>query len=514
MNQNNQTKLILLSIGMLLGAFLPWVDVPFLGDVTPWEIMFHEEARRLPAYRFIFLAFPLTGLVILLKQMKTGSQIDIANDVLYKVPICTFGIMLLGILVESEGKAFRGLDDPGDLFKVFDIGFWMTFISSIILAFEDAAEHRALPKDRGVHTAEHFASQPISQIQSIPVSPPVAREPIFRLPNVDWSGAWNVTRTFLLKYKIHLGVALLLAGIMAVVYHVFIKADPVADGKEMAAMVCACHEDDVQRRTDSLTAFVARLHDGQFDRRQDARDALDLTLSRCDQERAHCQSEADQAYNSRYVEYAASGGEVAGIFRDTYQPLSGSCDPDHGQEREAQTEIDRLIAKIQDPLPDVVQLKKDLVGQQVTAIGVIALSDLTDKGMEILSQEQVGDHIEYLVELTLGSDAYAETRHCKMKMSYNLGDYGWQLTSSTWEEIGFTYRLYPDRYIEFPRVSGLNMTYPLDHKISWRFSDWWSTTYLTTGPNEPRVEIPTRDKYALMSLEDREVLVMFRYLAG
>lgn len=511
MNKDSLSIPLLASLGLMGGVFLPWVN-SFILQASAVEIMFHKDADALPDSRFLLLTYPVVGFLIFLNQLSSKDQIDLPRSLLYRTPIIMFGVLFIVLQVQSEGMLLKG-SDLDDLINIMGSGLWITLISSVLLALSDSfSDQQAAGGEPILRHANPLPDMPLSQTESVKI--PEIKTPSFQLPQIDWAEKWEIVKRFILKYKIYLGALVLLGALLIAVYYLFLKADPVAEGKEMAAMVCACHDEHVQRKTDTLNVFINRMKTNEFVRRQQAREALTVIVDRCDREHTQCLQHAEQTFKSRYVEYAAHDEEDAGIFMETYSTLTSNCGSDEGQLNEPRSEIDRLIAMIQDPVPDAVQLKMSLVGQQVTAIGVIALSDLADTGMEILSQEQVGDHIEYLVALTLGPDAYAETRHCKLRMSYDLGNYGWQLTSSRWEEIAFTYRIYPDRYFEFPRVAGLPMTYEIDHKLSWRFTDWWSSTYLVTGPNEPRVEIPTREKYAIKSLEDRDVRMTVRYFAG
>ena len=77
-------------------------------------------------------------------------------------------------------------------------------------------------------------------------------------------------------------------------------------------------------------------------------------------------------------------------------------------------------------------------------------------------------------------------------MSYNPSDYGWQPTSSTWEEIDLPIACIRTDTSSFP---GIRIEYDpsTDHKISYGSRTGGRPPIRTTGPNEPRVEIPTRD---------------------
>jgi uncharacterized membrane protein YccF (DUF307 family) len=305
------------------------------------------------------------------------------------------------------------------------------------------------------------------------------------------------------------GFGLLLVGITF--YKLFIKANPVGDGKKLAKLYCSCSNDLNKNNLTSMQSYLTEFDSKKFKSRTDARNSLSNILQKNQTKYSNCTQSANIKYTELLADYNAKGGRNAHTFQQTYSSISNACANTNSSDAVAlQSQIDEKIKSIIDPEPDIEKIKADLIGQEIIGWKFSYLNEY--KTAEILSSAKSNDRIEYQVKFNLIDNTTNSGEHdCEVMVVYEQSENGWYLSGVNLNYIVYINTFYPDRYVQIAPFKNCKWNADNNYKMSWKTSNWEYASETITGPDKGATTLPYSTTYFIKSLEPNEIKVRFTY---
>lgn len=330
------------------------------------------------------------------------------------------------------------------------------------------------------------------------------------LPKVNWDATFEKTKNFLSKYKV---ILLSSAGVLIaflVVYNLFIKDDPVKDGKNLAKNYCNCSEELNKNNLVSMQAYYDEFDNKKFKTKIEARNSLNNVMQENQTKYNSCTQAADVKYKERLVDYNSKGGQNIYTFEQTYSSIISACNSNNNSDIVSlQNKIDEKIKTIVDPEPDIEKIKADLIGQEIPGWKFSYLNEYKDA--QILNITRSGDRIEYQVKFNLIDNNAKSEPECEAMVIYLQSEYGWSFSGVNMNYITYTNTFYPDQYVQITPLPNCTWNAENNYRISWKTSNWEYAGETITGPDQGAVTLPSSNTYFIKSLEDHEIKVKFTY---
>ena len=128
---DRKTVTIILGLALAGCFFLPYIDIGFFGKASGFNMVFPKNAGEENWERFIWLAIPVSGILLLLGALNNENYI-LGRGLLSWLPLLALIYMLIiGPVVHGEaiGDVFKSLGQS------YGIGLWITIGVSLVLAF-------------------------------------------------------------------------------------------------------------------------------------------------------------------------------------------------------------------------------------------------------------------------------------------------------------------------------------------------------------------------------------------
>lgn len=520
MQTSNKSFVVIVAAVLVAAFFMPWIK--FFVGISAWDMIFGDVGKFIDTgFKYLALLIPIAGALIIYGAAFNNENYPLQKRLLFAIPILTLAIIILTLATKISGSGGRRGSDLAEmmeegLFKVLGIGFWLTLIASIILPTLKSGSMQPTnppvsppPPNEGLPVSLHSATE--QPLATSVFSPQYQRPQInINLPKVDWNKGFTSVGWFLSKHKIALSIGAGFIVALLVVYNLFIKADPVKDGKLLAKNYCSCSEELSKNNLASMQSYYTRFDSLDFKSRLEARNALNSILGENQTKYGGCTQAADIKYKEKLADYSSSGGRNLYTFEQTYNSLISACNGSNNNEVIAlQSSIDEKIKTIVDPEPDLEKIKADLIGQEIPGWKFSYLNEYKDA--QILNTSKAGDRIEYQVKFNL-LDNNANSEHdCEVMVVYLQGDQGWYLNNVNMNYITYVNTFYPDKFMTITPLQGCSWSADNNYKMLWRTSNQWYADEVTTGPDEGPKNIPNSSTYYIKSLEPNEIKVKFTY---
>jgi hypothetical protein len=331
-----------------------------------------------------------------------------------------------------------------------------------------------------------------------------------KFPRVNWDKTLSGSKHFLSKYKVALLTGAIALAAFIAAYNVFIKADPVRDGKSLAKIYCACSDDLNKGNLASMKFFYDGFEKRRFKSRMEARNSFSNLQQENLVKYNSCTQAADMKYKEKFADYNSSGGKNLYTLEQTYRSLISSCVGSKNAEVIAfQGKVDEKIRAIVDPEPDVTKIKSDIIGQQIPGWTFSYLNEFTDA--QILDIARSADRLEYQMKFDLVDNSANSKHECQAVVVYLQNEDGWYMNNVSMNYITYSYTLYPDRYVQITPLQGCGWQAENKYKMSWKTSNWDFAGETITGPDQGAASLPSSSVYFLKSLEDKVIDVKFTY---
>lgn len=132
---NSKIATIIIAAALIAAFFMPWITI-FI-NISAWDVVFGNLGEYVdsPA-RYLAVIIPLSSAIIVYSAAFNDQRYPIPKSFLFALPLITLVIIAAVIIIKiNDNGGFR--NDSGsfspDIFKIFDIGFWITLIGSVVL---------------------------------------------------------------------------------------------------------------------------------------------------------------------------------------------------------------------------------------------------------------------------------------------------------------------------------------------------------------------------------------------
>lgn len=167
----------------------------------------------------------------------------------------------------------------------------------------------------------------------------------------------------------------------------------------------------------------------------------------------------------------------------------------------------KYIKDIKYDMPDIERIKSDLIGQQIPGWRFAYLNEY--ESSEILNTAKGYERIEYLVKFKLKDQTSQKEYNCEIIAAYSLGQYGYYLNNVKMNYITFDYEIPVDNWVTITPLANCSWNAENSVKLFWKTYGWGNE--LKSGPDVPKLTLPSSDSYLLRSRENHSVTVRFTY---
>ncbi len=376
-------------------------------------------------------------------------------------------------------------------------------ICSIIGGLLLASSRRLTTNSTGNVITENQAS---SQVPTVPnyTGPQIN----INLPKVNWDKTINKTKRFINKYKfILLSITILLIAFI-LVYNLFIKADPVKDGKNLAKKYCACSQELNESNLTSMKSFYDEFDNKKFKSRLEAKNSLTNILQENQTKYNSCVQTVDSKYQEQLANYNSKGGKNIYTFQQTYSSLINSCNNNNnGDILSSRNRIDEKIRTIVDPEPNGEKIKTDLIGNTIPGWTFNYLSEF--QTFNIDNTIKGNERIEYLISLKLLASNELKPHDAQIKIVYSLNDNGWYINEL--KEVFITYvNVAPlNEWLNITPLQNCNYN-RIDQGHKYYVQDPCTGQTIEQGPDRQEVSLHCNNVY-IKSRESTPVEIIFKY---
>jgi hypothetical protein len=512
MQNNNKSIIIIVSAILLVSFFLPWIN--FFVRISAWEMLFGKMVNYIDTdFKYIAVLIPLTSIIIIYCAAFNNEKYPISKGLLFIMPMLTLIVISMAIVFKIDSNAGRyGSADLESIIKVFGIGFWLTVISSFVLPFINSQSTTA--KRQGFSTSGHseYENDKLRDgavKEQIPETPVYARPQVnINLPKVNWEKAFDKTNNFMHKHKIILlsGAGVLIA--FVVFYNLFIKTDPVKDGKTLAKTYCSCSEELNKSNSTALQLFLDGFGKAKYRSRAEAKKMRDSLLLPNQANYNTCTQEAAIRYKEKYADYNAAGGNNVYIFEQTYTSITGVCNSaDYGTFQALKSKTDDIIKTISDPEPDIEKVKSDLLGHEIPGWSFDYLNEF--EKITIAGKTRSGDRLELDVIVNLEGQTAKDKHEAQIYIVYYKGSDDWNIGDVKAKYITYDNVISPDSWTQIIPLTNTSWTADNLHNLVWKTYEYGEEFH--SGPGKPGVTLPNSNVYFIKSEEGKPVTVKFTY---
>ncbi|NUQ25137.1 MAG: hypothetical protein HUU34_14415 [Saprospiraceae bacterium] len=307
------------------------------------------------------------------------------------------------------------------------------------------------------------------------------------------------------KTVIPITVTLLL---LLVIYQLFLKHDPVRDGKNIATAFCKCVESSNENNIKIHKIFLSSFSTYNFNKRNEARNKLQELQKSIGKEYIECTEKAQIQYNqleSRYI----NNEESLNKFTQSYTNQNVICQPSNESELHSiASDVQSKILTIKDPEPDIEKIKSDLIGKKIPGWNFNSLSEFNQA--KVSNMVHGSDRIEYTIDLSLINFRSKGQHTAKILVAYKQGNDGWYFDEV--KEIFIT-------FLNNAPVNSWNSVAPLsncsyviiDNGLRYWVQDGrFGKKYKGGGIDADTFRLTSNQIY-IMSREDYPIELLFKY---
>lgn len=512
---NNKAVTIVASAVILAAFFMPWISI-FGASINAWSILFGDVGKLVDTpFKFVALLIPFSAAMIIYGAAFNEEKYPLTKQILFLLPILTLIViaLVIGAKIGDSGGSLRS-SDLENLFKIFGIGFWLTLIASIVLPFlnqQQTVSTINIPQVQqnlaveSLHEVSTTSREPLTATNQTTIARPQIN---INLPKVDWDKTFKTTKTFTDKHKVKLLIAAGCLIALILVYNLFLKADPVKDGKNLAKNYCLCAEELNKDNATTMQAFLNEFDSKNFKSRLEAKTSL-LNLFQPNQTKYNnCTQQADIKYRERYADYNGKGGSNVYIFEQTYTSLISGCNSlSDNQTLSIQTSIDQKVQSIQDPEPDIEQIKRDLLNREIPGWRFAYLNEF--ESISIVQKFPAQDRLDFDLQLSLVDNEKKNKHEAGVYIVYNKSDEGWYLNEVNFKYITFDNLIAPDSWTQVAPLPNTRWTADNSYNLTWKTCEWCPE--YQSGPSRPPMTLPSSNIYMIKAEDGQAVNVKFTY---
>src|ERR1051325_6478615 len=126
---DRKTTYIILSLALIVAFFLPYFTDGVV-KISGYKLVFGNYGSSGSAIRFLWLGIPIVGLLILLTSLGTGPT---SNDQVSWIPLVILIIFIIRTFFFAKTVG-SGHVTFSDYLKTLGVGYWITFVSALLLA--------------------------------------------------------------------------------------------------------------------------------------------------------------------------------------------------------------------------------------------------------------------------------------------------------------------------------------------------------------------------------------------
>jgi hypothetical protein len=507
MQTNNKNVIITIAAILVLGFFMPWFHM--YAGLSAWDMLFGDAGRIIDVgFKYLALLIPISGGIIIYGAAFNNESYPVSKNILFRIPILTLIVITIIIGNKLSDLGARG-SDIEYVYKIIGIGFWMTLIASLILPFRlKQSKPKIVNQDNhdtpvATPNENQIASQPVNQ-QNFTRPQVNINLPKF---NMDESIAkWKAT---LVKHKVLVLSSCMLLICFVIVYNLFIKADPVKDGKDLAKSYCDCTDELYKNNSTTMESFINDFDSKKFKMRIEARNLLNKLLQDNQSKYISCTQKVNLKYIERLADYNAKADQNASIFQQTYAMINNACNNSSNNDIvNLQSEIETKIKSISDPEPDIEKIKADLIGQSIPGWKFSYISEI--KSGTISNVNRMTDRIEYQVDLHMvgynnTNDNYNDAQ---IIVTYTQND-AWYFNNVKEIFITYQYTVPSENWVTIFPIQNCRWNCGDDQKTVWKTFDWG--TEIMSGPDAANATLPNSNSYMVKSREGHPVSLKLTY---
>ena len=387
-------------------------------------------------------------------------------------------------------------------FMYFGLG---TFALGLLVFSAGRSNVNTLGSQMQVTTQTPNENSPSPAISSTELSKTTSQH---NLPKVDWNKGFTSTKNFLYKYKIALSIVAVALIAFIVVYNLFIKADPVKDGKLLAKNYCSCSEEMNKNNLASMRSYYDGFNAKHFKSRLEARNTLNNILQENQTKYNNCTQGANVKYTERLADYNAKGGPNAYTFQQTYSSISNACNNTNSSDVVAlQSQIDEKIKSIIDPEPDIEKIKSDLIGNKIPGWNFDYLNEF--QNCVIDNTTKGNERIEYLISLKLLGSNETIPHDAQINVVYTQTDEGWYINEVKEVFITYIFTAPINDWLKVVMLQGCNYN-RLDQGHKYYVQDPCSGQTSEQGPDVSNIPLHC-DYIYIKSRDSIPVNITFKY---
>lgn len=508
---NDRDKLYLYSsIVGFIAFFLPWVGNGFLGHYSGYDLLsIGDHIGASKAWYLIII--PISFVIITLSKL---GVIKSANPSLIKiVEILPIGLIIIGFIKLSNMVGFSVEDIgslDGDLFSLIKLGFYLTIIASIIVAFAPVGSEikKTIEKNESAEQTEGGNSEAKMEEFTKPFSidSKTIKKKIYSLYNtmIDPIFKWLKRNPKIII------LTLIIVSLLLSLYYIFIKDYPKRDGRELAEKYCKCYEKFTKDITNTYSDFIKSFNEYNFKSKSDARIKLAELSSPIENYKSSYLDSLNSICNSFRKKYSKNYKDLS-MFENSLIDNQNNCSNNGSSEiMNLNSLIERKIATIRDPLPNLSNILSDLIGKQIFNWRFDALSEF--KESTILETEEQSNIVEYRIKLSLAgyTNPSNDLHEAEILVTYLLSEGGWYFNDV--KPIYYTQtEIAPVndwQKVSFFGISDFDYTIIHNGQRFWIRSNYFGKKY-KGGPDGDQINLKSNE-LLIMSRESQPVSLTFK----
>jgi hypothetical protein len=285
---------------------------------------------------------------------------------------------------------------------------------------------------------------------TLPVAPTNTAEQLDRLKSSATGLAQQIRQWFIKKdvpgwVRSHVFLLGAIAGavtVLLIVYYVFIKPSPSADGKRAALAYVNCQTAYKAKADSAYQSFLSEFTGQKYQTRADAERKLETLFAGERKVYNTCIDAADAKYNELAARYKDDSEGLA-TFSNAFTENNGESKPPDEIEQSSSSfaNVNQKIQSIRAPFPHSSRIAKDLVGQSMDGWNFSYASEFKD--VKIITQKPDGDMLILRTHLNLEDYVTKELYFTILDLKYSLNSNG------EWDYAGFTQLLHDKADINY-----------------------------------------------------------------
>lgn len=128
---NRKIFTIILSLALLGSFFMPYISIGIYGGASGYDIVFQPGGAG-EWEKYVWLLIPLSAIILLIGALN-NEHYFLGRGLFCWLPLLTiiYFIVRLFLSIKGEGKSAPIME----YVKIFGVGFWVTLVISLLLAF-------------------------------------------------------------------------------------------------------------------------------------------------------------------------------------------------------------------------------------------------------------------------------------------------------------------------------------------------------------------------------------------